>query len=349
MWSGTESNRRHGDFQSPALPAELPDHALIKDRSYLFGVVNMSIIKKIFILIFFSALVHAYSQERTGYAPRESADFYLKRGELQFNAAMYDFAYESMMLALKADPRAFGAANILGKIFLLQKDYHNAGIYFNMSLSINDNQPEIHNAAGELKEYLSSFDSAHSHYLKAAAQNPEYIEALINLSRSFYRKGEPVEGEKYFQAAYNSGIKKSLPVYRKAEALPDSRNEEKAALYKEAVKINPAHIEAYMSLAGILRLQDNYPGAAEILEKLKSIKPDYTPAYLYLGNIYFTKRLPGNSREYYLNQALLNYTRAMELDPENSETYFNLSSLYRHMGNREKAAEMEQKGLDLRR
>ena len=25
-WSGTESNRRHGDFQSPALPTELPDH-----------------------------------------------------------------------------------------------------------------------------------------------------------------------------------------------------------------------------------------------------------------------------------------------------------------------------------
>jgi hypothetical protein len=24
MWPGTESNRRHGDFQSPALPTELP-------------------------------------------------------------------------------------------------------------------------------------------------------------------------------------------------------------------------------------------------------------------------------------------------------------------------------------
>ena len=26
MWSGTESNRRHEDFQSSALPTELPDH-----------------------------------------------------------------------------------------------------------------------------------------------------------------------------------------------------------------------------------------------------------------------------------------------------------------------------------
>jgi hypothetical protein len=25
-WPGTESNRRHGDFQSPALPTELPGH-----------------------------------------------------------------------------------------------------------------------------------------------------------------------------------------------------------------------------------------------------------------------------------------------------------------------------------
>ncbi len=30
-WSGTESNRRHGDFQSPALPTELPDQPLWMD------------------------------------------------------------------------------------------------------------------------------------------------------------------------------------------------------------------------------------------------------------------------------------------------------------------------------
>ena len=349
MWSGTESNRRHGDFQSPALPTELPDHALIKDKSYLFGVANMSIIKKLFILIFFSAAISASAETRPDYAPRESAAFYLKRGELQFDAAMYDYAYESMILSLKADPRNYGAANILGRLFLLQKDYHNAGLYFDMSLSIEDNQPEIHNAAGELKEYVSSFESAHNHYLKAATQNPEYTEALINLSRSFFRKGEKEDAEKFFRSAYNSSIGKSLPLYREAEALPDSRHKEKESLLKEAIKINPAHLEAYMALATIMRLQNNYGSAVEILEKLKSVKPDYTPAYLHLGNIYFTKRLPGNTREYFLNLAIANYTKAVELDPQNSETYFHLSSLYRHMGNRGKAAEMEQKGLDLQR
>ena len=29
-WPGVESNHRHGDFQSPALPPELPGHALIE-------------------------------------------------------------------------------------------------------------------------------------------------------------------------------------------------------------------------------------------------------------------------------------------------------------------------------
>ncbi|HPY82030.1 MAG TPA: hypothetical protein PLU45_01610, partial [Bacteroidales bacterium] len=49
----------------------------------------------------------------------------------------------------------------------------------------------------------------------------------------------------------------------------------------------------------------------------------------------------GNTREYFLNLALLNYTKAKDIDPENSETYFHLASLYRHMGEKEKAAEME--------
>ena len=30
MWSGAESNRRHMDFQSIALPTELPDRAVVK-------------------------------------------------------------------------------------------------------------------------------------------------------------------------------------------------------------------------------------------------------------------------------------------------------------------------------
>ena len=29
-WPGTESNRRHEDFQSSALPTELPGHRLLK-------------------------------------------------------------------------------------------------------------------------------------------------------------------------------------------------------------------------------------------------------------------------------------------------------------------------------
>ena len=35
LWSRTESNRRHEDFQSSALPTELPDH-FVKDITYLF-------------------------------------------------------------------------------------------------------------------------------------------------------------------------------------------------------------------------------------------------------------------------------------------------------------------------
>ena len=32
-WPGTESNRRHGDFQSPALPTELPGHRVLDVRT----------------------------------------------------------------------------------------------------------------------------------------------------------------------------------------------------------------------------------------------------------------------------------------------------------------------------
>ena len=201
--------------------------------------------------------------------------------------------------------------------------------------------------AGELKEFLAAYNEAHRHFLKAAEQDPENLQALINLSRSLYRRGDNSEADKYFTDAYNKGITKSSPLLDKAATLPESRHKEKESLLGEALKINPAHIEAYMALAEIKRETGDYTEAVKILEKLKTVKPDYVPAYMYLGNIYFTRKLPGNTREYFLNLALLNYTRAMELDPGNSEAYFNLASLYRHIGNKEKADEMEKKGLEL--
>ena len=349
MWSETESNRRHGNFQSPALPTELPDHALCKDKSYLFCVGNMSIIKKFFIPLFFISALFTPSDSISYYAPKENAEFYINRGNIQFNAKMYNYAYESMMLALKADPEAFPAANILGKIFLMKSDYYSARIYFERSLSIEDNQPDIHNLAGEIKEFLSLYNDAHNHYLKAANQDPENLKALVNLSRSFRRKEDNENADKYFADAYNQGIKKSAPLMNKAQELPQSKYKEKEELLNKAIEINPAHVEAYMAIVEIKRQNNDYPGAIKFLEKLKTIKPDHTRAYLYLGNIYFTKKLPGNTREYFLNLALLNYTKAKDLDPENSETYFHLASLYRHMGEKEKAAEMEKEGLDLKK
>lgn len=310
-------------------------------------MVNMSIIKKIFILLFLYAALFINAGAAELYAPRESAEFYIKRGEIQYNAGMFDYAYESMMLALKADPEAFEAASILGKIFLHKKDYYNARIYFDRSLSIEDKQPLIHTMAGELKEFLAIYNEAHKHFLKAAKQDPENITALINLSRSLRRKGDNAEADKYFTDAYNKGITGSAPLVEKAAALPGNRRKEKETLLEEAVKINPAHIEAYMALAEIKREMGDYTEAVIILEKLKTVKPDYVPAYMYLGNIYFTRKLPGNTREYYLNLALLNYTMAAELDPGKSETWFHLASLYRHIGNKEKADEMEKKGLEL--
>ena len=93
MWSGTESNRRHGDFQSPALPAELPDH-LSKDYTYLFCMDNMSIknlTKKIFYLIIIFSL-------KTDISAREEYKWTYNlegKGQKQFAAKMYNDAYEN--------------------------------------------------------------------------------------------------------------------------------------------------------------------------------------------------------------------------------------------------------------
>ena len=66
MWLGTESNRRHRDFQSPALPTELPslltndqDLAIFHTKLLLFSIITHTTLKITRTLLF---LIHSIKQ-----------------------------------------------------------------------------------------------------------------------------------------------------------------------------------------------------------------------------------------------------------------------------------------------
>ena len=105
----------------------------------------------------------------------------------------------------------------------------------------------------------------------------------------------------------------------------------------------PSLIEAYLGMYELCRSRKEYAPAAEALERLKFVKPDYEKAYVLLGYIYFTQKLPG-SRKRHLDLAIANLKKAVELNPDNSETCYSLSEIYHYMKKDVEAKSWEDRG-----
>jgi len=315
-----------------------PMHVDLKQRVSAFHQFFSAI--TFFLIVIFSLNSEAAARSEYHWT------YNLEKGRKQFAAKMYNDAYDSMKMALKKNPRSNEAANILGLISLMKKDMYSAEKYFLNSLEIDDSQPDIHTSMGKIDEYFQRDESAMAHYKKSVFLNPDNPKALINLSRIYFKREEPSEAEKYFKLCYNMGISKSTEIYNIADGMRKKNPSGAALEFKKAIEVNPAHIAAYIRLADSYRQTGSYDDAIAVLEELKSNRPDYALTYIYLGNIYFNNKLAMQRRKYFINLSILNYQKAIKLDPANADVYFQLSEIYKLTGERDKAAELELKGQE---
>jgi tetratricopeptide (TPR) repeat protein len=295
----------------------------------------------IYILIIFFLKTDGFSRDEYDWT------YNLERGKKQYSAKMYADATDNLKLALKKNKQCFEAANILAYIALIEKDYFSAEQYFLRSLEINDIQPDIHKSMGEIDEFLMRDDKAISRSKKSLSTNSDNSQALIGLARILYKKGENAEAEKYFNQCYKIKIADSEKIYNAAEKMRKKNPSDASLEFKKAIEINPAHIAAYIGLADSYRDLGLYDNAAKIMETLKKNKPNDPRAYIYLGNIYFNNKPDMKRRKYFINLSITNYEKAIKLDPENADIYFQLAEIYKQTRNLKRADELLKIAEDL--
>jgi len=110
--------------------------------------------------------------------------------------------------------------------------------------------------------------------------------------------------------------------------------EQSIALYRQALAIEPDYAAAWDGLAdnynnqtgfGLLPFAEGYALAREAAERALAIEPDYAPAHARLGLIamYFDNDLA---------QAALNFERALQLDPADTDIIRDTASLLQSLG-----------------
>jgi len=302
-------------------------------------------IKKIFVPLLFFCIFFSQESYSADIHPPDDWRFFHERGMRQYNAGMYKDSHDSMMKALRRNPRSYESANILAEIFLLEKNRHRAIEYYEMSLNINNEQPSAHNRLGELLEFFGKHDDAYNHFKRGYELDSGNLDVTLNYSRYLRRRRENNEADRLFNLCYNSGLETGRPLVERGKSIQKLRPMEAESLFLKAIEVSPAYREAFLSLADLYRQEKEYEKAASNIEKLKLTNTDFAPAYFYLGNIYYNNRLRGNTRKYWITMAIKNIEEGLKLDPENEDNLFHLAEIYRHIGERDKAVELEKRAV----
>lgn len=166
-----------------------------------------------------------------------------------------------------------------------------------------------HHQAGRLQE-------AEQAYRHALGMAPEHADALHLLGLLQYRQGRYDDAILSITTAI---ARTPLPVYwfnlgvvtQKA-----GRFEKAVHAYREAIRLNPRHLEAYLNLGNVLKEQNALGDSIKAYRKALELNPSHADAHNNLGVVIKEQGL--------LQEAIDSYRRAIDVKPAHLEARNNL-------------------------
>ncbi|MFW5771382.1 MAG: tetratricopeptide repeat protein [Spirochaetota bacterium] len=302
--------------------------------------MKKSIIKPLAIVIFFILCANSAFAANTW-------QYYYKKGKIEYNHEMYEFAIENLTRALRLNDSLYQAANLIAEIYMKNNIKKKALKYYRKSLVINDTQHVIHNKAGSLYWFFLEIDKAYQHFEKSVAIDKKYIPAHINLVRYYIFKKNFQKAEEHFTISYNIGKPLSDPLIRNARRkLQKGDTLQAGEKYWEAIEKNPAALQGYYELSNLYRQQGKPVDAIEVLEKLIDVKPNDEKSLVTLAHLYFTT-LPTTNRKRKLELALRYLERAISINPDSETSLLLMHDIHSFMGNDVEASEYMKKAQQL--
>lgn len=284
----------------------------------------------------------------------QSSKQYMKAGEEFLRKGSFDDAIEQFSKAIELDPDYEKAYIQRARTYIQLENYENASLDFDRAIVFNEKDGELYYLAGnsyyELGEfeialqrlnlainYKNNFYEAYMVRSVVLTELRRYQEALDDCrkclkikedERGFYNIARVYENlEMYPEAeeAYGLSIDENPRVitthFALASLLYKMENYEDAYTSSEEVLLlDPRHLEGMILQGQILAAQNNYPKAIEVLSLASIEYPEEPRIFLYRGDYYSALNQPGN--------AIIDYTRVIELDPGLASAYYKRAGAY---------------------
>ena len=250
---------------------------------------------------------------------QESAEVWCNLGSVQNSLGDTSAAIESYQRAIKVSPDEaaihFNLANCLksqGKGELAVDSYRRA-------LDLDPKYAAAFNNLGLALQSLSFFDEAAQCFQEAVDLVPSHTEALLNLAAIQFKTGNLDQSVLSLNRTIELDPTLAEPLFIKGNIFRDRRAYHDAAdQFYKALEIDPRHFPALNNLSDVLLKCGKSAESLEAAERAIAINPNELRAPH--NNHGAALKELGRYRE-----AILSYKKAIEIEPEFGEGYYNIA------------------------
>lgn len=299
-----------------------------------------------------------------------SFKLYLTLGKIHLQTGNMNEAFKSLRECIELNPSLGDVAHNFGQMAMDMGRYDDARFAFNAMINggyklghAYDSLGVISANTGDVEEAMNCWHSAiefdpskvsayanlgrahmesgnyerAKHYLdRAASINPSYFMTYLNYSALFRKLGDMAKSNEYMNKAifYNPDLALTDDIRQKLKSANDlidsDREEEALPAYDEILLAHSRCWQAFFFKGIALRKMKRNDAAEEMFQKACEINQKFPDSRNELGLLYLMK---GN-----FTDAMLLFTSALELSPNNAGFICNMGLCHLEMGNMQEAA-----------
>jgi len=251
-------------------------------------------------------------------------------------ARLYKEAKDAFRSAVELDSTFADAWTNLGVVEKECGDLAAATLSYENALTLQPNDPIIHNNQGNMLLACGDVSSAMSAYRRAVELKPDYVDAKVNLALAYREQGDPEHALKYLEEIDREHPNEASVLNSLGNALRHAERFEEARTALEcAINLSPDHAEAHNNLGLVMALLGRRDEARTFFSKAEKLRPDL-PVF---ANNHGTLLL----KMFHLDDAILALERAVLLDPTYCDAWVNLGVAHFMCGHYEEAVDAYRK------
>lgn len=287
----------------------------------------------------------------------ESPNGYYKRA--YYFKEQYDFekAIQDINRALKLTPDVPALTFLKADILFNQASYNQnpvlyeqSEIYLLETLKLDSTHLEALVLEGRINMGKPNFDKAMANFDAALRQDKFHAPAYFYKGMVFELIGQKDNARSSYQTAIETDGSYYDALHHMGNLLASEMDEKALTYYDAALDVEPNSYEVLRNKGLFLKEIGMYPEAIAAFEQILSFDPNNEECYYNIANTHvasYRDDMPQETKDTVVNNAIENFKKATELNPEYIDAWYNLGWMYEFLGEKKKAIEYYQQVLEI--